>query len=98
MKKLLVLALALTGAPALAAPTSSNPDLITSRSPRVCALFPTQRTGARRICLTTEQWRGRLGNDWQQVLTGRNYEDDMDALRVRTRANPRLPAGACNVC
>ena len=96
MKKLLVLALVLTGAPALAAPTSS--DTITSRSPRVCAMFPTMRTGARRICLTNEQWRGRLGNDWQQVLTGRNYEDDMAALRVRARANPRLPAGACNVC
>ena len=96
MKKLLVLALVLTGAPALAAPTST--DMITSRSPRVCAMFPTQRTGARRICLTTEQWRSRLGNDWQQVLTGRNYEDDMAMLRVRARANPRLPAGGCNVC
>jgi hypothetical protein len=61
-------------------------------------VFPHPRSSARRICLTESRWQQRLGPDWRQILTGRNVEDDMDALGPRTRSNPRLPPGACRVC
>ena len=97
MKALLVLAIGLTSVPAFAAPAPD--ELISSAQvPRICVMFPDRRTTSRRICLTSSQWQARLGPDWRQILTGRNYEDDMEALSVRTRNNSTLPPGACRVC
>ena len=97
MKACLILAIGLASVPSLAA--SAGEELISSAPvPRVCVMFPDRRTSSRRICLTSSQWQARLGPDWRQIVTGRNFEDDMDALSVRTRNNPRLPQGACNVC
>jgi hypothetical protein len=91
MKALVLLAVVVTGAPALAASAGDAQALALSRAERVCAVFQQRRSGARRICLTTSAWQDRLGPDWRQILTGRNAEDDLDALGPRTRSNPRLP-------
>ncbi len=94
MKSLVLLAVVVTGAPALAASAGEARASSLSRAERVCAVFQQRRAGARRICLTTSAWQDRLGPDWRQILTGRNAEDDLDALGPRTRSNPRLPRGA----
>jgi hypothetical protein len=98
MKALLVLAVALTGAASSTTVAAEEQLISSARARPICVQFPDRRTSARRICLTASAWRERLGPDWRQILTGRNVEDDMDALGPRTRSNPRLPAGACNVC
>ena len=92
MRSLVLLAVVVTGVPALAA--SAGDAQASSRAETVCALFQQRRSGARRICLTTSAWQDRLGPDWRQILTGRNAEDDLDALGPRTRSNPRLPRNA----
>ena len=97
MKAILVLAVAVTGAPVLAL-SAGGAHAASASAERVCALFPQRRTSARRICLSVSAWQDRLGPDWRQILTGRNAEDDFDALGPRLRSNPRLPRNACRGC
>lgn len=94
MRSLVLLAVAVTGAPALVASAGEARASSRPGPETVCALFQQRRSGARRICLTTSAWQDRLGPDWRQILTGRNAEDDLDALGPRTRSNPRLPRHA----
>ena len=91
MKALFLLAVVMAGAPAFAAPAGDPQASGADQGPRVCALFRHARDGSRRICLAPSEWQDRLGPDWRQVLTGRNYEDDMAALGPRTRDRPVLP-------
>lgn len=89
MKTLIAVALVATSFPvfAAAATAGNSPE---TRERRVCAQVGTARSGtrmsARRICRTPAQWQEALGPDWRQHLSGRNVQDDFEALQ--TRASP----------
>ena len=87
MKALLVITLVATGAPALAA--SSNDTTASQSQHRVCTRLQ-QRGGSRiserRVCLTENEWRERLGPDWRMALSGRTPEDDMESLEARSQS------------
>lgn len=78
----------------LLAPVYETDMAVAGGPDRVCATVEVQhRSGHsnRRVCFTEAEWRRRLGNDWRSVLSGRSLDDDLDALDLRTRNNPRLP-------
>ena len=72
------------------ATTASAEQGSNAQERRVCTQVAAARAGSRmaprRICKTAAQWQEALGADWRQRLTGRNYEDDMEALQARTTA------------
>ena len=87
MKALIALAVAVTGAPALAA-SADNEASASQTDRRICTRIE-RRGGSRlayqRVCLTEAEWRDRLGPDWRMRLTGRNPEDDVEAADFRSR-------------
>ena len=96
MKALIALAVAITGAPALAVAADDNEQASTSeRERKICTriqLRGASRMPYRRVCLTEAEWRDRLGPDWRQHLAGnQNPEDDMDAVDTRARAFTDVP-------
>jgi len=88
MKAVLAVAVAVTGAPALAA-AGSDDQASASRGERKMCTRIQRRGGSRlayqRVCLTSAEWRERLGPDWRMQLTGRNPEDDFEAADFRSR-------------
>ena len=88
LKAVLAFAVAVTGAPALAA-ASSDDQASNARSGRTVCTRIQRRGGSRlayqRVCLTEAQWRERLGPDWRIQLSGRNPEDDVEAADFRSR-------------
>ena len=88
MKALIAVALIVTAAPAFAAGAADEPAASSQRAHKVCTRVQTRgasRLAARRVCLTEAEWRERLGPDWRIQLSGRNPEDDVEALDMRSR-------------
>ena len=88
MKALLAAAVAVTGASALAAPSSDDQASASSSDRKICTRI--QRRGAsrlayQRVCLTSAEWRERLGPDWRLQLSGRNPEQDVEDADFRSR-------------
>ena len=88
MKALLAAAVAVTGASALAAPSPDNQASASSSDRKICTRI--QRRGAsrlsyQRVCLTSEEWRERLGPDWRLQLSGRDPEQDVEDADFRSR-------------
>ncbi|MEA3030621.1 MAG: hypothetical protein QOJ53_2382 [Sphingomonadales bacterium] len=88
MKALIVLALAATAGPAIAAGSADRDEASATRDQRFCTRIE-RRSGSRmayqRVCLTQAEWRERLGADWRQHLTGRpSIEEQLDSLEART--------------
>lgn len=88
MKLFVSVALFATSFPVIATTASAAQGNAQER--RVCTQVAAARAGSRmaprRICKTAAQWQEALGADWRQRLTGRNYQDDMEALQARTTA------------
>ena len=88
MKALLATAVAVTGASALAAAGSNDQASASTSDRKICTRIE-RRGGSRisyqRVCLTSAEWRARLGPDWRLQLTGRNPEDDVEAADLRSR-------------
>lgn len=87
MKALIVLALAATAGPAIAAGSAEGDQASATREQRHCTRIE-RRSGSRmayqRVCLTHAEWRERLGADWRQHLTGRpSVEEQLDDLDAR---------------
>ena len=97
MRSFLILAIAMTGAPALAAPAANLQVSDSQTAPRICARFEQRRSGSRRICLMAHQWQALLGPDWRQVIASRNGDEDLAAVGARTRPRPELPE-ECRIC
>ena len=97
LKAVLAFALAVTGAPALAAAGSDDEAANADSGRRVCTRVQ-RRGGSRlayqRVCLTEAEWRERLGPDWRIQLSGRSPDEDVDGVGVRTRQFSNLPNGA----
>ena len=97
MRAVLAFAVAVTGAPALAAAGSDDQAANAGSGRKICTRVE-RRGGSRlsyqRVCLTEAEWRERLGPDWRIQLSGRAPDDDVDAVGVRTRAFSNLPSGA----
>jgi hypothetical protein len=88
MKALIVLALAATAGPAIAAGSGDRDEASSARQQRHCTRIQT-RSGSRmayqRVCLTAAEWRERLGPDWRQGLSGRpSVDEQLDELAVRS--------------
>ena len=88
MKALIALAVAVTGAPALAVSGADDQTAASGSDRKICTRI--ERRGAsrlayQRVCLTAAQWRERYGPDWRLVLTGRNPEDDVEEADFRSR-------------
>ena len=85
MKVIIAVALVATSLPVHAA-TAAAPGS-NAQERRVCTQVAGSRAGSRmtprRICRTAAQWQEALGPDWRQHLTGRNLQDDMEALQAR---------------
>jgi hypothetical protein len=88
MKSLLAVAVAVTGATALAAAGSDDQASASNSDRKICTRIQ-RRGGSRlayqRVCLTSAEWRERLGPDWRIQLTGRNPEEDVEAADFRSR-------------
>src|SRR5688572_19032365 len=88
MKAILVIAVAVTGTPVLAAAASDDEASTTRAERKICTRI--ERRGAsrlayQRVCLTSAEWRDRLGPDWRTRLSGRNPEEDVEAADLRSR-------------
>lgn len=91
MKAVLAVAIAVTGAPLIAAPSADDQASSASSGRKVCTRVE-RRGGSRlayqRVCLTEAQWRERFGPDWRIRLSGRNPEEDVEAADLRSRDAP----------
>jgi hypothetical protein len=96
MRAVLAAAVAVAGAPVFGAPSGDDQASTASSQRKVCTRVE-RRGGSRlsyqRVCLTEAQWRERLGADWRIELSGRNVEDDVDAIEARARTFTDLPSG-----
>lgn len=92
MKKMLFLALAMA-VPAVAGTAFASPQANAKPNKKFCTQVK-PKSGSRvnqRICMTAEQWREKLGNDWQERLAGTDAQADLDAMLVRGRLDDGPP-------
>jgi hypothetical protein len=89
MRAFVVLAVVATSVPALAAMAQDNGSAKASSERRVCTRIQPRggsHMPSRRVCLTENEWRQRLGNDWRLALRGsRPVEETEDRLGVISR-------------
>ena len=87
MKTLIAVALAATSLPVITSTAAARESSSASGERQVCTQLTIRagsRMSGRRICRTPSQWREALGPDWRSRISGRNQQDDMEALVVRS--------------
>jgi basic membrane lipoprotein Med (substrate-binding protein (PBP1-ABC) superfamily) len=82
MKSVLVVALAMA-IPAVAGTAAASPGAKPNK--KFCTEVK-PKSGSRvnqRVCMTADQWREKLGNDWQDRLAGNDADAELNELLVR---------------
>ena len=86
MKSILIVALAIT-VPSIGSSVEASSTAHTKRQKKFCTQVRA-KSGSRvnqRICLTQEEWRKKLGNDWRDQLTGSDVNANLDDLELKAK-------------
>ena len=99
MKLILSMAVALGSAALLPAPAAVAAAASSGGAEHRTCTRVERRGGSRlstqRVCLTAEEWRQRLGNDWRQILNsgGVTPEQALDTVELESRSTLAVPTG-----